>query len=164
MALLDRYVGKVTLGMSNRVSSTHSVYLKPQEANLYLVEITQLLKDATGVGQYFLSVQDLSSGVLISKGVELKTVDDAADYPAATAKIWAWDKLSVQFHAGFNNYNVTIPGRNNANYNIGEDGVSVVSAGAGASTQVTQYVTRFNAVVYSKEGDAAVFDKMYVSQ
>jgi len=164
MALLDTYIGKVTLGMSNRKSSTHRLRLNSTDANAYIVALTQTLKDATDVGQYFLSVEDLSAGTLIAKGVELSTEDDAADFPAADAKVWAWDKLSIAFHAGFDNYTVTIPGRDNTKYNVGPDGVTVIASGAGSTTETSQYVTRFNAVAMGKNNAAATFDQMYVSQ
>ena len=160
MALQDQYFGKVSLGMSNRKSSTHMVRLNPTAANAYIFEITQLLKDGTDVGQYFLSVEDLSAGTLIAKGVELKTEDDAADYPAPDAKIWAWDKISISFHAGFDNYTVTIPGRDNTQFTVGPDGATIdLTAGA----VVPDFVTRFNAVVYAKNNAAATLDSMYVS-
>lgn len=163
MALQDFYYAKVKLGMSNRKSSTHVLRVRPTEANAYIFEVTQLLKDGTALGQYMLSVEDLSAGTLISKGVELATEDDAADFPAPDAKIWAFDKLAVKFHAGFDNYQVTIPGRDSTAYSVGEDGITVVSAGAGANVKVTQYVTRFNNVAMGKNNSNATFDQMIVA-
>jgi len=163
MALQDTYFAKVTLGMSNRKSSTHRVRVNSVQANLYIVEITQLLKDGTALGLYLLSVEDLSAGTLISKGVELATEDDAADYPAANAKVWAFDKLSISYQAGFDNYNTTIPGRDNTKYNVGPDGVTVIASGAGSTTETSQFVTRFNAVAVGKNNVAAVFQNMYIS-
>lgn len=163
MALQDTYFAKVTLGMSNRKSSTHRIRVNSTDGNAYIAAITQTLKDGTDVGLYLLSVEDLSAGTLIAKGVELTTEDDAADYPASDSQIWAFDKLSVSYHAGFDNYNVTIPGRDNANIHISADGVTVDSSGADATAEVTQYVTRFNAVAVGKNNVPATFDKMYVS-
>lgn len=163
MALQDTYWAKVALGMSNRKSSTHRVRITAASGNAYIAAITQTLKDATDCGQYLLSVEDLSAGTLISKGVELKTEDDAADYPLPDAKVWAFDKLSISFHAGFDNYGVTIPGRDNTVIHIAADGVTVDSSGGDATTEVTQYVTRFNAVAVGKNNVDATFDKMYVS-
>jgi hypothetical protein len=164
MALQDIYWAKVKLGMSNRKSSTHRLRVVPAEGQAYINAITQTLKDGTDVGLYLLSVEDLSAGTLIEKGVELSTEDDAADYPASSAKVWAWDKLSISYHAGFDNYTVTIPGRDNAKYNVGPDGVTVIASGAGSTTETSQYVTRFNAVAVGKNNTAATFDQMYVSQ
>jgi len=163
MALQDTYWAKVSLGMSNRKSSTHRVRVNSTAGNAYIAAISQTLKDATDLGQYLLSVEDLSAGTLIAKGVELTTEDDAADYPLPDAKIWAFDKLSVSFHAGFDNYTVTIPGRDNTKIHISADGVTVDSSGADATTEVTQYVTRFNTVVVGKNNVDATFDQMYVS-
>lgn len=163
MALQDTYWAKVSFGMSNRKSSTHRVRVNSTAGNLYVAEITQTLKDATPLGQYLLSVEDLSAGTLISKGVELATEDDAADYPAASAKIWAFDKLSISYHAGFDNYTVTIPGRDNTKFNVGPDGVTVIASGTGSTTETSQFVSRFNAVAVGKNNVAATFDNMYVS-
>lgn len=164
MALQDTYVAKVTLGMSNRKSSTHRVRVSSTAGNAYIAAVTQTLKDATPLGQYLLSVEDLSAGTLISKGVELATEDDAADYPAYNDKVWAWDKLSISYHAGFDNYTVTIPGRDNTKYNVSQDGVTVIANGAGSTTETSQYVDRFNAVAVGKNNVDATFDEMYVSQ
>jgi len=163
MALQDTYWAKVTLGMSNRKSSTHRLRVNSTQGNLYVAEITQTLKDATPVGQYLLSVEDLSAGTLIAKGVELTTEDDAADYPAPAAKVWGFDKLSVSYHAGFDNYNVTIPGRDDTKYNVGPDGITVIASGTGSTTETANYVTRFNVVAVGKNNVAATFDQMYVA-
>jgi len=163
MALQDVYWAKVQLGMSNRKSSTHRIRVHSADGNAYVVAITQALKDATNLGQYLLSVEDLSAGTLISKGVELATEDDAADYPASGAKVWAFDKISISYHAGFDNLSCTIPGRDNSSYNVGPDGVTILIAGAGASTFVTDYVARFNLVAVGKNNDDATLDKMYIN-
>jgi hypothetical protein len=164
MALQDTYWAKVTLGMSNRKSSTHRLRVNSTAGNAYIAAISQTLKDATDLGQYLLSVEDLSAGTLIAKGCELTTEDDAADYPASDAKIWAWDKLSVSYHAGFDNYTVTIPGRDNTKYNVSNDGVTVIASGTGSTTETADYVTRFNTVAVGKNNVDATFDEMYVSQ
>lgn len=163
MALQDTYWAKVTLGMSNRKSSTHRLRVTSTAGNAYIAAVTQTLKDATDLGQYLLSVEDLSAGTLIAKGCELSTEDDAADYPAASAKVWAFDKLSISYHAGFDNYNVTIPGRDNTKFNMGPDGVTVIATGTGSTTETANYVTRFNAVAVGKNNTDGTFDDMYIS-
>jgi hypothetical protein len=162
VALKDVYFGKVELGMSNRKSSTWMARLVPSAAQLYINEVTQTLKDATPVGQLFLSVEDLSRGTLISKGVELKTYDDAADYPLPTLGVYAFDKFGTSFAAGFGNYQNTIPGRDMAAVALGPDGITILIAGTGATTQVTQYVSRFNAVVLGVNDAAAAVTQMLV--
>lgn len=163
MALVDRYIGKVTLGMSDRRISTFEVRLKPDKAQLYINEVTQTLKDATEVGQLLLSIEDLSKGTLISKGIELKTLDDAADYPAPTAEVYAFDKLGVSFSAGFDNYQITIPARDEAKYVVGPDGLTVILTEAGGGTaEVEQFVERFAAVCLGKNGSAATVSQIRV--
>lgn len=164
MALQDEYIGKVALGMSNRKSSTHRVRVKPAEGNAYIAAVTQTLKDGTPLGLYFLSVEDLSAGTLIAKGVELRTEDDAPDYPPANDKVWAFDKLNVSYQAGFDNGTVTIPGRDNTAYNMGPDGVTVIATGTGSTTKTADYVTRFNNVVVAKNNVDATFTRMWISK
>lgn len=163
MALLDFYVGKVSLGMSNRKTSTHRLKLRPAEANLYIAEITQTLKDATNVGQYFLKVQDLSAGTLIAKGVELRTEDDAPDYPSADAKVWAFDKINVSYHAGFKNYTTTIPGRKNSAFTMADDGITINTTNSPAAA-VSGYMTYFNLVALGDNNVNAALDRMWINK
>jgi hypothetical protein len=162
MALKDYYIAKVALGMSNKKISTWEQRVTAAAGNAYIGAVTQTLKDGTPLGQLLLSVEDLSQGTLISKGVELKTLDDAADYPASDAGIYAFDKFGTSYSAGFDNYHSTIPARDMAAVNVGPDGITLIISGAGATTQTTDYVARFNAVALGKNDGAATVTEMQV--
>jgi len=151
MALVDYDFLSVTLGMSNKKTSTVRWRVTAVNSRLYHAEITQTLKDGTPVGLMMLSIEDLSAGNLIKKGVILDTVDDAADYPVPANKVFAFDKLSVHFQASYDNYEVTIPGRDNAKFTLADDGETVIT-GAGATTEVANFVSRFNTTVLGKNG------------
>lgn len=163
MALQDEYVAFVSFGMSNRKSSTARTRVKANDGNAYIAAITQTLKDATPLGLYLLSVEDMSAGTLIKKGVTLSTEDDAGDYPAADAKVWAWDKLNISYQAGFENGTITIPGRDNTKFTMSENGVDV-QIGATATTEVANFITRFNAVAVGKGFVDATLSRMWISK
>jgi hypothetical protein len=162
VALKDFYVASVHLGMSNKKVSVWQQRVTSAAGNAYIAAVTQTLKDATALGQLLLSVEDLSDGTLISKGCSLQTFDDAADFPASDAGIYAFDKFGTSYSAGFDNYHNTIPGRDMDVVAIGPDGITIIISGAGATTEVTQYVSRFNAVALGKNDGAAVISEMQV--
>lgn len=162
MALKDFYVASVHLGMSNKKIAVWQQRVASTAANAYIAAITQTLKDATALGQLLLSIEDLSLGTLISKGVGLQTFDDAADYPAPDAGVYAFDKFGTSYAAGFDNYHNTIPARDMSVVAVGPDGITLIISGGGATTEVTNYVSRFNAVALGKNDGAAVVSEMQV--
>jgi len=160
MALVDLHYAFVTFGDSRSKESTITFRVTAAEALDYFQQLTQILKDGTPLGQLFLSFEDLSAGTFRGKGVKLVTIDDAIGFPAPDANLYNFDKLEVSYDAGGNAYNLSIPNRDDSVYLVGTDGVTVRLDSPAA---VTQFVTRFNAIVLSKYGDAAVLDEIIVS-
>lgn len=160
MPLVDVHTAFVTFGDSRKDHSTISVRVTAAEANAYFEAVSQILKDATNVGQLLLSFEDLSAGSMIAKGVALRTYDDAVVYPTPDANIYNFDKLMIHYAAGGFNYHVTIPSRDDTVYLVSTDGVTVRLDSPAA---VTQLVTRFNALVLSKYGDDATLTEIQVS-
>jgi len=75
-----------------------------------------------------------------------------------------FDKINVGYKAGTDRYTVTIPGRDDAAYNVGGDGVTIIIAGAGASAATTDFVDAFNTTVEGKNGLAGIVEKMYIQR
>jgi len=151
MALRDIYLANLSLGMSNRKISNVQFRVTTAHGQEYINALTQTLKDGTALGLMLLSFEDLSAGNLIKKGVALETEDDAADYPAPDQFVFPYDKFGVSFQAGFDNYQLTIPGRDDTKVTVASDGVTVLLTD-GATTEVENFVSRFNGMVLGKNG------------
>jgi hypothetical protein len=150
LALIDKHYGFVKVGDSRKKTTEVVFRVNVIEAGLYYNATTQILKDATELGQLLLSVEDLSAGSMMGKGVRLVTVDDAVDL---------FDKLGVSYVAGIDGYSMTIPARDTAAYTVADDGVTVVT---GLADPVDDFIARFNAIVIGKNTLAAEVEKITV--
>ena len=159
MALVDQYHAFVKFGDSRQKITEVRFRVPTTEAQTYINALTQILKDATEVGQMLLSFEDLSAGTMIGKGVELVTIDDAAAFPAPDDNVYNFDKLLVSYKASGVGYNITIPSRDDDAYTVATDGVTVILADGAA---VEDFVTRFNALVLSKYGVQGTVEEITV--
>lgn len=158
MALTDFHYAFIKLGDSRQKTTEVRFRVTAADATTYFSAVTQILKDATEVGQLLLSVEDLSRCTLRGKGVLLVTEDDAAGFPGYDSDIFIFDKLAVHYACGFDNYQVTIPGRDSANYTMETDGVHVNPT----LGLVDEFISRFNAIVLGKNGVAGVVSNITV--
>ncbi len=158
MALTDFHYAFIKIGDSRKKTTEVRFRVTAAEAVNYFSAVTQILKDATAVGQLLLSVEDLSAGTLQGKGIILITEDDAAGFPGFDSDIFNFDKLAVHYAAGFDNYQVTIPARDSANYTMESDAVHVNPT----LGLVDEFISRFNAVALGKNGDAGVVSEITV--
>lgn len=159
MALKDFHYAVIKLGDSRKRITEVRFRINVIEAGLYYNATTQILKDATEVGQLLLSVEELSACTLQGKGVVLLTEDDTAGFPAPNDDVYIFDKIGVSYSAGFDNYQMTIPGRDTAAYTVADDGVTIVTSGTG---DVPDFIARFNAIVIGKNEVAAEVTKMTI--
>jgi len=158
MALVDFHYAFIKLGDSRGKTTEVAFRVTAVSAAAYFGAVTQILKDATPVGQLLLSVEDLSACSMMGKGIRLVTEDDAVTFPGYDTDIFIFDKLAVHYSSGFDNYQVTIPGRDSANYTMESDAVHVnLTLGL-----VDEFVSRFNAVALAKNGGAAVVQNITV--
>jgi hypothetical protein len=158
MTLVDFHEAFIKLGDSRKKTTEVAVRVTAAAATAYFGAVTQILKDATPVGQLLLSIEDLSACSMMGKGVRLVTKDDATDFPNYDSDIFNFDKLANHYNCGFDNYQMTIPGRDSANYTMESDGVHVnLTLGL-----VDEFVTRFNAVALGKNGVAATVSTITV--
>lgn len=111
-----------------------------------------LLRDGSEIGILFAAIEGLSACTVVERGVKMADIDDAAVKPAADANVYTFDKLTVGVHAGIDNYTFTIPGRDDAAYTVGEDGVSVILSGDGASAAVEALVAAVPDAYVGKNG------------
>jgi len=160
MALVDFHYGKITFGDSQSKEFTVRFRVTSTDANTYFTALTQILKDATEIGQFFLSIEDLAEGTFRGKGIELVTIDDAIGFPAPDDNVYGFDKLLVSYSAGGNNYHLSIPTRDDAVYSVATDGITVILADG---AEVEDFVTRFATVVLSKYGDPGTVTQIIVS-
>lgn len=159
MALQDFHYGFIKLGDSRKRTTEVVFRINVIEAGLYYNATTQPLKDATELGQLLLSVEDLSRCSMMGKGVRLVTEDDTAAFPAPNDDVYIFDKLGVSYRAGFDNYSMTIPGRDTIAYTVADDGVTVLT---GTPAQMVNFIARFNAIVIGKNTQAAEIEKVTV--
>jgi len=94
----------------------------------------------------------------MGKGIRLVTEDDAVTFPDFDSDIFIFDKLAVHYSSGFDNYQVTIPGRDSANYTMESDAVHVNPT----LGLVDEFISRFEAVVLAKNGGAATVSSITV--
>jgi hypothetical protein len=116
---------------------------------------------ATLIGALIAAENDLSIGVHYGVTVGFSYTDTTAVAPDANDKAYAFDKIGVSFQSDGEFYTSSVPARNNDNIVVGEDGITILT-GAGASAEVTAYVTAFNAVVHSEEDATVAIANMYV--
>lgn len=158
MALQDFHYAFVKLGDSRGKITEVRFRVSATDAAAYFTALTQILKDATPVGLLLADVELLSACSMMGKGVQLVTEDDAATFPGFDTDIFIFDKLAVHYSAGFDNYQVTIPGRDSSQYTMESDAVHVNPA-LGA---VDDFITHFNAVVLAKNGSSATVSTITV--
>lgn len=164
MALEDFHYGYIRIGDSRKRTTEFRVRVTSGEANAYYGALTQPLKDATALGLFFLSVEALTAGTMMGKGVVLETVDDAAVFPDQDSDIYNFDKLAVSYKAGLYNYQITIPSRKGSAYTLAADGVTVITTAPGWTAEINAFITRFNGIVLAeKTGVQGTVQKMYVS-
>lgn len=159
MALQDFHYGFIKLGDSRKRITEVVFRVNVIEAGLYYNATTQPLKDGTELGLLLLSVETLSRCSMMGKGVRLVTEDDANAFPLPNDDVYIFDKLGVSFRAGFDNYQMTIPGRDTAAYTVSDDGVTVLS---GTPQAMIDFIARFNAIVIGKNTLAAEVEKITV--
>ena len=150
MALVDFHYAYAQFGDSRAKTTTVRIRVLSAEATAYFGAVTQILKDATPVGQLLLSLEDLSAGSMMGKGVSLLTADDTTTFPGSDSDIFTFDKLAVHYASGFDNYQFTIPCRDSANYTMESDGVHVNQT----LGLVDEFISRLEAVGVAKNGGA----------
>jgi len=150
MALVDFHYAYSQFGDSRGKTTTVRIRVNSAQANAYFGAVTQILKDATPVGQLLLSLEDMSAGSMMGKGVSLLTADDTTIFPGSDSDIFTFDKLAVHYASGFDNYQFTIPCRDSANYTMESDGVHVNQT----LGLVDEFISRLEAVGVAKNGGA----------
>ena len=162
MALVDRWYGSISFGTSDRKIVNVEFQVDPVDAIAYEGALTQILKDATDLGAFFLSIEALSMGTLKQKGVILKTIEDTTTYPAPSVGAYPFDRLTVSVSSGVFNYSWSIPARDPSQYTLASDGVTVITSGAGADPQVVDFISRLEAIALTKYGQLANVNRIYV--
>lgn len=129
-------------------------YVASAAVTAYNAAADDAARSATLIGALQDARNALSIGVPLGMNVGFAYVDNAAIPPAANEFVFPFDKFGVSFRADGENYVSSIPARDDANVVMSNDGVTV-DLGAGATTETTDFVSAFNAVVLSEEGVAA---------
>lgn len=129
-------------------------YVAAAAVTAYNAAADDAARAATLIGALITARNDLSIGVPLGADVGFAYVDNAAIPPTSNEFVFPFDKFGISFRADGENYVSSIPARNDANVVMSSDGVTV-DTGAGASTETTDFIAAFNAVVLSEEGVAA---------
>lgn len=162
MALVDLYFGSMSFGMSDKKTANVEFRIDPADAINYVAAVGQPLKDATVIGQLFLSIEPLSKGTLKSKGVILRTIEDTTTFPLPSAEAYSFDYLAVKVSSGIYNYSWNIPARDETQYTLADNGRDVIITGAGADPQITDFISRLQAVALTKYGQLATVNRIIV--
>lgn len=163
-------VGKVTHSwfMSNKnpkskrpqVASVDH-YIPAAAVTAYNAAADDAARAATALGVFLAAENALTKGVEDKVDVGFSYVQNAAIPPAVSEFVFAFDKVGISFTADGEYYNSSIPARNDANITLSSDGVTV-NLGAGASTEVTDYVAAFNTLILSEELVQGTIANMYI--
>lgn len=116
---------------------------------------------ATSLGTFLAAEEALTNGVLKKVDVGFAYVQDAVVPPAVSEGVFAFDKIGIQFTADGEFYTSSIPGRNMDAITLSGDGITI-DLGAGASTEVTDYVAAFNTLILSEELVQGTVTNMYI--
>jgi len=125
-------------------------YVLAAAVTAYNAAADDAARAATLIGALQDTRNDLSIGVPLGIDVGFAYVDNAAIPPTANEFVFPFDKFGISYRADGENYVSSIPARNDANVVMSGDGVTV-DVGAGASTETTDFIAAFNAVVLSEE-------------
>jgi hypothetical protein len=164
MALVEQYFGFLKVGDSRQKFTTVEIRLQTADALAWNAAIGAAAKAATQAGVLMAAIEGLTAGIAFERGVRSTIVDDAAAFPAPDDNVYNFDKINVTLKAGLDRSTVTIPARDDAQYNVASDGVTVIISGAGASAATTAYVAAVADAVQGKNGDPAVVEKMYIQR
>ncbi len=167
MATVQENFMSISYLMSNTNPKTKSKKLSNIEWRVPEVVVTNYnaaaddaARAATAAGVLIAATDALTLGVRKSVTVGSRYVDNAAIPPVADDFVFPFDKFGVGFAADGENYVTSIPARNDAAVTMGEDGVSVTLADAGA---VAAWVTAFEAIVVSEELAAVTVTRMTIT-
>lgn len=156
MATVIEHTYLLTVIDSRGKFSTHSIAVNGVDAIAYLDAVDDAARGATDIGEYQAAVIALTAANFVSSAIKVAYKDDAYTAPSADANIYNFDKLTVGYKVGLDNYIVTIPARDDAAYNVAPNAVDVLIAGAGASAATTTFVAAFEAVAVDEDGNGPV--------
>lgn len=162
MAWVEQFFLTVGIGDCRDKITPVEVRIDATEAQVWLAAVPGVIRDATEVGVLIQAIEGLTEGTTFYEQVALRSTDDAAVFPADSTKIYGFDKVGVQFKAGLNNYNFTIPARNDANFNVAPNGIDIAITGGDATAEVTALVAAVNDTVLSKYGATVTVTGMKV--
>jgi len=169
MATNPQYFLNVGLAMSNdnpvskqpRVS-VFRCRISTASAQAYIAAADDAARAATPAGVLMAAVDALSEGTKLSYGISYEIEDGSVAPPASDAGVYPFDKFAVSYKAGFDNYQVTIPGRNLGGVFVESDGISIVIDPADAQVQTTNFINAFEAIALGKNAVTADVTRMYV--
>ena len=153
MATQSRYFANLTLGDSAQKRYNFRVRVTDVAGAAWLAGADPTARGATTIGVLFGKVAALTDLTLEKSSVTLEDIDDAFAFPDANSNLYGFDKLAIATKAGLKNYTVSLPGRDDAAYNVGTDGIEVIISGAGATAATTEFITAYEAVVLADNGE-----------
>ncbi len=132
------------------------------EADAWAFAVPGIIRDATEVGVLIAAIGAVSNATRLYEEISHRSVNDAVDYPAASAEVYSFDKFGMLFSAGLDNYQFTIPARKMSVVVPEADGLTIPIVGASATAEVLALVAAINDTVMAKNGGAATVTGMRV--
>jgi hypothetical protein len=96
---------------SRKKTSVHAINVSTADAKAYVAAADEAARAATEVGVYFDAVMALSNGAASDRGIRYNTKDNALVIPPVDDEIFGFDKLTVGWSSGLENFSLTIPAR-----------------------------------------------------
>jgi hypothetical protein len=162
MAFVTSYYAELSLGDSRKKDTPARIRVSKADYDAYNGAANFAAALLTPIGLYFAALSLLTASTVQAYKVYQETINDTGSYPAPDDNVYNFDKINVAFRAGLDNYNITIPGRDDTAYTVSTDGVTIITTDPGWTAAVEDYVTQFNAVALGKNGTAGVVQQMYV--
>lgn len=159
MAIQTKYYLSVSLIDSQRKVSNVRFQIDSTEGAAWLAAADAPARALTPVGVLMTNITDMSRGLLWAQGVFMEDVDDTRAAPAHDADVYNFDKFTIGYRAGLDNYVMTIPARENT-FNMNSDGVNVL-IGDGASADVTAFIASLETLLVPKNGNTPA-DVQYI--
>lgn len=160
--------GKVSTSylMSNKNPKSRSPQLATVEHFIPAAKVTaynaaadDAARAATDLGVFLAAEAALTSGVVKKVDVGFAYVQDAAIPPTISEKVFAFDKIGIQFSADGEYYSSSIPGRKNTAITMGPDGITIDLTDGAA---MEAYVAAFNTLILSEEGVQGTVTNAYI--
>jgi hypothetical protein len=161
MALVREYWGFFSIGDSARKTGSIEFRIPTADFTAYVGAADPDAAQGTATGLLFTAYDNLMIGSMKTRGVKIVDNTFPYTYPAVSANAYRTNKIKVSFAGGADIYTSSIPNRDATKYTA-PDGINIDITASG-TTEVKDFVAKFNGHVVAKNGELATVQAMYVN-